>query len=230
MKRFLFLILLAGLAGWLIYADSQREMSGVMCAKFLGWISDAVKGVTGLGTALWGGIKSGKERKKAAKALEQAGREVNQEQAWNDIWFNKEYYQDYMQRSEVQAALKALRDRLKRQSATDAQKAVMTGATPEAIAKDRELENDAYSNTLSAIAASSSNVKDRVMNRYLNYRQGLMGQKMGIYGQKMNLHNENARQWANLMGNGLNTLANSASSSGSGDNGLVNVISNLLGK
>lgn len=203
---------------------------GVLCAGLFSWIGQAAQGTVGLGSALFGGIKSGKERKKAAKMLEQAQEDVKKEQAFNDTLFNKEYYQDFLQRSENQAALKMMRDRLKRQNETAAQRAVVTGGTDEAAAKQKEISNEAYGNAVSSIAGNSSSAKEAVMNRYLNYRNGLNAQKMGLYGQQMNLHNQSAQQYANLMQNGLNSLSSSFTSSGNGDNGLVDVLGKLFNK
>lgn len=210
------------------FSDSSEK--GVLCAGLFSWIGQAAKGTIGLGSALFGGIKSGKERKKAEKALKQSKEEVEKEKGFNDVLFNREYYQDFLQRSENQAALKVLRDRLKKQNEETAQTAVITGATPEAIAKQKEISNEAYGNTVSSIAANSSSAKDAVMNRYLNYRQGLNSQKLGLYNQEMNLHNQSARQFANLMQNGLNTLSSSFTSDGNGNNGLVDVLGSLFKK
>ena len=229
MKRRVICFVIVCVLGLLVWDYCyHQDGTEVLEAKFFSWIGDAVKGITGLGIGLWGGIKAGKERKKAAKALRQAEGEIEREKAWNEVLFNREYYQDYLQRSEAQAALKAMRDRMKRQSDTAAQKAVVVNATPEAVAKEKELENEAYGKVASAIAANGSQVKDQVMNRYLNYRRGLEGQRMGLYGQNMNLHQQNARQWANLMNNGLSGLTGATSSSGNGDNGLVDVLSQLF--
>lgn len=192
---------------------SFRE--NVLCSGFFGSI---VKGITGIGSSLFGGIKSGKERKKAAKALKEAQEQINQERAFNDTLFNREYYQDFLQRSENQAALRMLRERLKRENQATAQRAVITGATPESMAKAKELSNNTYSDTVSRIAANSSNAKENVMNRYLNFRNNLNKQLQNVYGQKMNLHNQNATQWSNLMQNGLNSLTESFAEA---DNGFL---------
>lgn len=223
--RILFVI--AVLAGLM---TGDKTIDSVMCAGLFSWIGQAAKGVVGLGSALFGGIKSGKERKKAAKALKQSQEEIDKEKAFNDILFNREYYQDFLQRSENQAALKMLRDRLKRQNEATAQTAVITGATPEATAKQKEISNEAYGNVVSSVAANSSSAKDSVMNRYLNYRRGLNLQKSGLYNQEMNLHNQSARQFANLMQNGLNTLSSSFTGDGNGNNGLADVLGSLFKK
>ena len=151
------MVVLAGLM------TGDKTIDSVMCAGLFSWIGQAAKGVVGLGSALFGGIKSGKERKKAAKALKQSQEEIDKEKAFNDILFNREYYQDFLQRSENQAALKMLRDRLKRQNEATAQTAVITGATPEAKAKQKEISNQANGNVVSTVAANSSSPKHAVM-------------------------------------------------------------------
>lgn len=202
----------------------------VMSAGLFSFIGDVAKGVTGIGTALFGGIKSGKERKKAARALDEARGEIEKEKAFNDTLFNREYYQDFLQRSENQAALRSLREVMKRDNQAAAQTAVVTGATQEAVAKQKEVSNQSIGSTISSIAANSSSVRDNVMSRYLNYRNNLTGQVQNVLGQKMNLHNQNAVQWSNLMQNGLNALSSSFSSDKNGNGGLGNLLSSLLNK
>lgn len=214
--------------GVVVVVRGEGEGTDVLCAGLFSWIGKAAQGTLGLGAALFGGIKSGKERRKAAKMLKQAQEDVEREKAFNDTLFTKEYYQDFLQRSENQAALKLLRDRLKKQNESAAQMAVVTGATPEATAKQKEISNEAYGNVVSSIAGNSSSVKDNVMNRYLNYRQGLNSQKLGLYGQQMNLHNQSARQFANLMQNGLNSLTSSFTGDGNGNEGLGDVLGRLF--
>lgn len=202
-----------------------------MCAGLFSFIGNIAKGVTGIGTALFGGIKSGKERKKAAKALREAQEQISREQAFNDTLFNREYYQDFLQRSENQSAIKMLRDHMKRENESAAQTAVITGATPEAVAKQKEISNEAVGNTISKVAANSSSVRDNVMNRYLNYRANLNGQLQSALNQKMNLHNQNAIQFANLMQNGLNTLSSSfVGDNKNGEGGLGNLLTGLFNK
>lgn len=202
----------------------------LMCAGLFSFIGDIAKGVTGIGTAIFGGIKGGKERKKAAKALKEGQAEVNREKAFNDTLFNREYYQDYMQRSENQSALKVLRDRMRRENAETAQTAVVMGATPEAVAKQKEITNSIMGDTVSQIAANSSSFRDNVMNRYLNYRDSLNGQMQNLLGQKSNLHTQNAMQWSNLMQNGLNSLASSFQPDSNGNGGLGNLLGSLFKK
>lgn len=172
-----------------------HDQENVMCASaILGGLSAAI----GLGTSIFGGSKARRERKKQQK-------ELDKQKAENDILFNKEYYQDYMQRSENQALLKNLRDRLKRDNQAAAQTAVVTGATPEAVAKQKELSNTAYADAASQIASNNSNVRDRVMSQYL-------GMKDRLYGRQNEMYGTSAQQWSNLMQNGLDAFGGSVGS------------------
>lgn len=223
-----------GVPDWSMLGVLDGDMGdvpgGVMCAGLFSWIGKAAQGVAGIGTALFGGIKSGKARKRAAKELQRAQDAIDDEKGLNDALFTKQYYQDYLQRSENQAALKVLRDRLKKQNQAASQMAVVTGATPEAVAKQKEAGNEVMGDTVSQIAVHSSSVKDQVLNRYQAIRQNLLGREQALYGQKADYQNQNARQWANLMSNGLNSLTNSFASDGNGSNGMVDAIGKLLNK
>ena len=62
-----------------------------------------IGGGLGLANSMFGGIKAAKERKRQDRII----REAKQR---NEDFFNSEYYQNYMDRSDVQAAMKRVRD------------------------------------------------------------------------------------------------------------------------
>ena len=163
-------------------------------------IGAAITGGLGLLGGLFGGIKAGKQRKKAQRAL-------NEEKTYNENLFNKEYYSDPLERSDSAALLRNLREGLKERSKSSAATAAITGATPEAVLADKEAGNKTISDTMSNLGAMNAQYKDNVMNRYLNQRQNLYNQQQQINGQ-------NAQSWTNFMQNGLGAAINSAGSIG----------------
>ena len=154
-------------------------------------IGTAISAGAGLLGGLIGGIRAGKQRKKAQRAL-------NEEKEYNENLFNREYYSDPLERSDNAALLRSLREGLKARTKQSAATAAVTGATPEAMLAEKEAANNTIGNTMSNLGAMNQQYKDNVMNRYLTQRNNIAQQQQQIYGQ-------NAQGWTNFMQNGLNT-------------------------
>ncbi|MDR0824947.1 MAG: hypothetical protein LBN74_07610 [Prevotella sp.] len=154
-------------------------------------------GVIGLGASLFGGIKAGKERRKMDKFL-------NKQNTENTAWYNANALSDYTQRADAQNLMGQLRNTLTKQNKIAANTAVVTGATPEQQAVQKEQSNKVVSDTFSNIGALGQQWKDRVTDKYLARKDNIAQQRMGMMGQ-------NAQSYENLMGNGLNMLTGSLS-------------------
>ena len=94
-----------------------------------------IGGGLGLANSMFGGIKAAKERKRQDRII----REAKQR---NEDFFNSEYYQNYMDRSDVQAAMKRVRDTMRKSNRTAAASAAVTGATPEAVVAQKQANNE----------------------------------------------------------------------------------------
>lgn len=152
----------------------------------------------GLASSIIGGVKAGKEKRKAEMALQN-------EQRLNEDLFNKEYYSDPLERSDNAALLNRLRTMLDKQSKQTSATAAITGATPESVIAAQENSNNTLSDAMGNMAAMNSKYKENVMNRYLSQKNSLYNQQQGIYGQ-------NAQSWTNYMQNGLGTMTSGAAS------------------
>lgn len=152
----------------------------------------------GLASSIIGGVKAGKEKRKAEMALQN-------EQQLNENLFNKEYYSDPLERSDNAALLNRLRTMLDKQSKQTSATAAITGATPESVIAAQENSNNTLSDAMGNMAAMNSKYKENVMNRYLSQKNSLYNQQQGMYGQ-------NAQSWTNYMQNGLGTMTSGAAS------------------
>lgn len=161
----------------------------------MGIISDSFGAAFGLGSSIFGGIKGAKERKKQEKLL-------NQQIQENKDLFNREYYQDIMNRSDTANILKNYRDTLKQRNKTQRNMATVTGATPEAVAAQKKINADAYGDVMSNIASQSSRLKENALNRYTDTNNYLLGQKSNMYAQR-------AQNLSNLAANGVGLLTSS---------------------
>lgn len=161
-----------------------------------------VSGVLGLGGSIYGGIKAGEARKRMSQYL--SGQEVD-----NRALYDKDYHQNYLDRTDTQALIKSLRNTLKGQSESAAQMATVTGATPESVAVAKEQSGKTIDNVYSNISAQGQRFKDNVQNRYIQRKNALSNLR---YGEM----ESTATSYENLMQNGIKGLSNLSSAFGSG--------------
>lgn len=160
----------------------------------------------GLASGIAGGIKS-------AKAAREQKRLINEQEAKNEAWYNRNYYQNYMDSAEAQAAMKRVENTLKKQTQEARATAAVTGTTPEAAIAQQQANNEILSDTATGLAAQSTALKGQVdavnqqnqnniMNMRLNQEKAkesgnaqLMGNGLGILGKAISL-----TDWGNLLG------------------------------
>ena len=99
-----------------------------------------------LGGILAGGLGSASANRKAQKQLDKQLQE-------NENMFKKDYYQDILNRSDVQNLLSTYRKNLSDAVRAQRNSAVVTGATPEAEAAVKKVNARALSDTVGNIAA-----------------------------------------------------------------------------
>jgi len=161
------------------------------------------QGVTGIITSLYAANNAGKTRKKMERYLDQQDTE-------NQAWYNKDAYSDYTQRADTQNLMRQLRNTLDRQNQISSNTAVVTGATPEAQAAQKEQSNRVISDTYSNIGSMGQQYKDTITNRYLSMRNNYANQRMGMM-------EGTAQNYEQLLNAGLNTFGDSfKTSAGSG--------------
>jgi len=152
-------------------------------------IGSVIGGIAGIGSAIYGGIEAGRERKKMDQYL-------NQQNSDNQAWYNANALSDYTQRADTQNLMRQLRNTLDRQNQIANNTAVVTGATPEQQAVQKEQSDNTISNVYGNIGAMGQQYKDQVTNQYLAMKNNLESQKMGMM-------NQTANSYENLMNNGL---------------------------
>ena len=111
----------------------------------------------GLVSGITGAVKS-------AKAARQQQQLIDEQNRKNDIWFNNEYYKDYMDRSDVQAAMERVRQTMQRQNQRVEQQAAVTGATPESVIAQKEANAGVVTDAAAAMQANASAHQDKVMD------------------------------------------------------------------
>jgi hypothetical protein len=145
---------------------------------------------------LIGGSKAGKERRKMDNYL-------NGQDTDNTAWYDANALSDYTQRADAQNLMKQLRDNLTRQNRIAANTAVVTGATPEQEAVQKEQSNKVISDTFSNLGAMGQQWKDRVTDRYLARKENIANQRMGMMEGQAQSYDNTANNGWNLMSGSL---------------------------
>lgn len=154
--------------------------------------------------------------KRASEAGQAARADYNQKQSMLDNWFNKQYYSDITQRTDVQNMLRILQENQEKQAKRDEAIGAITGATTEAQLAAQESRNKSYADALAEIASNASQLKD-------TYLQNYMAQKMGMTNPESGILANQANQWSsaasNLFGTGASMLGSGLDKIAGGKNG-----------
>lgn len=158
-------------------------------------ILSAIGAAAGLGTAIYGAV----QQRKAAKNQEKL---LNEQAARNEAWYNRNYYQDYLNSVEAQNAMKKYRDMWSERTKEARARQAITGGTPEQTQAVAEAGAQGLSDMMGNLAAQGSARKAEVDAQKMVMDANLTGQRGAI---------EEARQQAgaNLMQNGIGVAASS---------------------
>lgn len=143
----------------------------------MGPIGGIISGITSIA----GGIASGIAGRKAAKRNE---RILNAAEDRAKQWYDQEYYSDYTQRSDAQAALNAARTILDDRYRKTAGAAAVTGATDESVAQQKAANNQVLADVTSSIAERADAYKEQVRANYENQLNAIDNARMGVNNQR----------------------------------------------
>lgn len=127
-----------------------------------------------VGSSIYGAIKSSQANQRAMDLLK-ARKEENKK------WYEEKMAEDYMQRPDVQNALRKHKDllgeQLKRNRATN----IVAGGTDESLALGQQAAMESLGETTANIAAQSADYKEAAENQYRTIDAELDKQEMGIH-------------------------------------------------
>lgn len=146
----------------------------------------------GLASGLFGGFKSSKEAKEQEKL-------INEQERKNDAWYNRNYYQNYLDSAEAQAAMKRVENTLKKQNQEARATAAVTGATPEAAVAQQQANNEILDDVTTNLAAQGTARKANVDAINLQNENNIMNMRIA---QNQATEKGNAQ----LMDNGLGII------------------------
>jgi hypothetical protein len=185
--------------------NDMADMGGMLSGAAGGAASGAALGpwgavagaAVGLGGAIFGASKAKKEKERMEGL-------INQQQADNRAWFNANAYGDFTQRTDAQNMLRNLREYQIGQSKTAANTAVITGATPEQQAVQKEQAGNVIADTYANLGAMGQQYKDRITDQYLTRKSALENSRLGMM-------NNNLNNYSNLFNSSISQIGNSVS-------------------
>lgn len=151
----------------------------------------------GLASGIFGGIKS-------AKAAREQQRLINEQESKNNAWYNRNYYQNYMESSEAQAAMKRVENTLKKQNQEARATAAVMGSTPEAAVAQQQANNEILDNTATGLVAQATQRKTQVDAANQQNQNAILNARLGQ-------SQMNEQGGAQLMSNGLGLIGSAFS-------------------
>lgn len=151
----------------------------------------------GLASGIFGGIKS-------AKAAREQQRLINEQESKNNAWYNRNYYQNYMESAEAQAAMKRVENTLKKQNQEARATAAVMGSTPEAAVAQQQANNEILDNTATGLAAQATRRKMQVDAANQQNQNAILNARLGQ-------SQMNEQGGAQLMSNGLGLIGSAFS-------------------
>lgn len=152
-----------------------------------------ISAAAGLGSMVYGGIKSAQNAKKAKQQLERQEQEAR-------LNFNRDYYADLTQRADMRYLLNKQREQLNEANTAARQRNIVAGGTTEAEAVAKKASNKALAESTARIGALSQQQKQAAVANYNAMRQG-------INAGYTNMYNTQATNAANLATSGANMIA-----------------------
>ena len=160
-------------------------------------IGAIIGAVGGLASGIAGGIKSAKAAKEQQKLIDEQERK-------NDAWYNRNYYQNYLDSAEAQAAMKRVEITLKKQNQEARATAVVTGATPESVVAQQQANNEILDDVTTSLASQAT-------ARKANIDAVNMENQNNIMNMRISQNQANEKVSSQLMENGLGIIGSALS-------------------
>ncbi len=165
-----------------------------------GLITGGIGAVSGVLNSIFGARSARRNRRRALSVL-------SDEEKRLDNLFNQEYYQNYLNRSDVQGLLSTLRTRNNQQNSMLRNNAVVSGSTPEVLAAQQKQLADVYGQSVSGIAANADNWKSNVLENYNIGKSQLAGMRYNTYMSAAGQGHDQQMFGLNQYQNGLDNIA-----------------------
>lgn len=159
------------------------------------------------GISAAGGLASGiAGLAQSNKQAQEAARMQRERDEFNRNIFNRQYYQDAISRNDTQHFLRQLRNNMRDTVKQQANTAVITGQTPEAVAATKEANARAYADAIAGIDATNSQRKDAALTGYQAGKNQSFADWMESYTQQAQNWTNFANQAFAIGAQGINTI------------------------
>jgi len=112
--------------------------------------------------------------------------------------FDKQYYTNIMDRTDVQYALKKLREEQETERKRQAAQNAINGATEEAQLAGQDSLNKSMADSMARIASQANILKDGYMSNWQNYLQNYYAQRLGLSDKIAGVHQGMSNQWSQM--------------------------------
>ncbi len=168
----------------------------------------AILGLASLGLGIAGSIMSGKAADEAAEHVKKQQKEVERNKGEQQAWFNKLYYQDVTNRTDVQQMLNKINEQ--QRTAGKQQLALNTaiGATDEAKVASQDSLNKSYAGLMGQLAINAQTRRDALANDWRNRLDNYSQQTNDMYGKIADIYTGKSDAWAQTASNAYSTAFN----------------------
>lgn len=159
-------------------------------------------------------VRASKQAKESKKQLEEsiaaAQKDYKQKNAFLDNTFNRQYYSDVTQRTDIQNMMRLLDENQGEQAKRDEAMAAVMGGSPQVMLASQESRNKSYADAMAEIASSASQLKDTYMQNYVNTKMGMVDPSVAGYQQMAELLMQQSAQSGQASNNMFTTAFNLA--------------------
>lgn len=156
-----------------------------------------IAGVTAL-TSAGMAAKNAKDAKDTAmKNAQENQKQKNQDEAI----FNRQYYQDMTERTEVQNMLRKLREQQAEQRGANEARAAVLGTTEEQNIASQDSLNKRYADSVAEITSNASTLRDSYLKDYQNNLHTYYDKVRETNTNLSNMQKETSNQWAQAANN-----------------------------
>lgn len=162
----------------------------------------------GLASSLYGAHKS-------AKSAKEQEAELARQRAANEAWYNRNYYQDYLNTVEAQNALKRVRNAWDERTREARARQAISGGTPEQAQAVAEAGGEAMGETVGNLAAQGQQNKAAIDAQKLAMDTNLSQQAAQIAENKQQAAQQLMSAGAGMITSGLQSLGGKANKAAS---------------
>ena len=178
------------------------------------WIASAIGAGAGIATSIFGGMAASKAAKEAEKRQREA-------EAKEKSWYNRRYYEDYIDTAAGQNLVRRAKDYAKEQWKKAAGAQAVAGGTDAATAMAKEAGNRMVGDTIANIAAADSQRKANVDAQHRAAEQGFAQMDMQRANQRAQNITNASQSASNAMMNAGAAIDSTRNLAGGSNKGVV---------